>query len=419
MKKAHSSFNNQPEAAQPKQSSMMNMGIFEQFMMNAKQNKQTEKSQNGAEQLEKIEAVAKQLSQINQGDRSLSGNMVRPQFHQPNSFKTNNQSDVARPKLLESSSQVNKGLMNFKSFIQGNNKKSDNILMNLGALDKMANFLDQTLRSNMYRQSSHVSSNSLVKSNTFQLPSLTHHIQKSMMMQSLECYDAGAPSIIKEISRNQGSLLKDSNVSSLLANELPVVRLRKINQKFEKHIDEKYNQIVDMVKAFVQKEPDMLKYKQEGVTFYSRKLLKDFHKFLREYLIESQVPNLRFIGAVSTALRFNEIEIHTWCFGVYLFLVEDRVFFRQLRESLPRNESIILKFNRTEEMVISCAIFAKIQNNLKRSTSIFNQSRLDSDSKRLINALGLNDQLILQMYDQIFKFLDDPIRVHAVWKIIQ
>lgn len=72
----------------------------------------------------------------------------------------------------------------------------------------------------------------------------------------------------------------------------------------------------------------MIEYRKEGVTYYSRKLLKDFHKFLKTNLIESQVPNLKFIGAVSTALRFNEIEILTWCFGVYLLLVEDRIFFR-------------------------------------------------------------------------------------------
>ena len=72
----------------------------------------------------------------------------------------------------------------------------------------------------------------------------------------------------------------------------------------------------------------MIEYRKEGVTYYSRKLLKDFHKFLKTNLVESQVPNLKFIGAVSTALRFNEIEILTWCFGVYLLLVEDRIFFR-------------------------------------------------------------------------------------------
>lgn len=31
----------------------------------------------------------------------------------------------------------------------------------------------------------------------------------------------------------------------------------------------------------------MQEYKSEGVTFYSRKLLKDFHKFLKKNLVES------------------------------------------------------------------------------------------------------------------------------------
>jgi len=110
--------------------------------------------------------------------------------------------------------------------------------------------------------------------------------------------------------------------------------LYKINAKFEKHLYYKYNKIVDLVKDFLVTDKEMKIYKREGVTYYSRKLLKDFYKFLLTNLVESQVPNLKFIGAVSTALRFNEIEILTWCFGVYLFLIEDRIFFRFLKDKI-------------------------------------------------------------------------------------
>jgi len=79
----------------------------------------------------------------------------------------------------------------------------------------------------------------------------------------------------------------------------------------------------------------MNKYRNEGVTHYLAKLVKDFYRFLKSNLVESQVPNLRFVGAVSTALRFNEIEILTWCFGVYLLLIEDKIFFRLLKKSMP------------------------------------------------------------------------------------
>lgn len=73
----------------------------------------------------------------------------------------------------------------------------------------------------------------------------------------------------------------------LLTNDLPAVRLHKIHQKFEKHIKTKYNQVVKLVRDFVEKDESMKDYKQEGVTFYSRKMLKDFHKFLKKNLIES------------------------------------------------------------------------------------------------------------------------------------
>lgn len=75
-----------------------------------------------------------------------------------------------RPRTFDSAN-LNKGMANFKSFIQGSRTKNENILVNLGALDKMANFLDHTLRSNMYRQSS-LSSNSVIKSPNYTLPKM-------------------------------------------------------------------------------------------------------------------------------------------------------------------------------------------------------------------------------------------------------
>jgi len=89
-------------------------------------------------------------------------------------------------------------------------------------------------------------------------------------------------------------------------------------------------------------------------------MLRDFHKFLKTSLVESQVPALRLIGAVSLALRFNEIEIQTWCFSVYLLLIEDRIFFRLLKGKIGWDKTIHLKFRRADELVLSCAIFAKI-----------------------------------------------------------
>ena len=80
-------------------------------------------------------------------------------------------------------------------------------------------------------------------------------------------------------------------------------------------------------------------------------------------MVQSQVPDIRFIGAVSTALRFNEIEILSWCYGVYLLLVLDKVFFKMLRRLWQKETHI--QFRRLDELVVSCAIFAKILNNLE------------------------------------------------------
>jgi hypothetical protein len=141
------------------------------------------------------------------------------------------------------------------------------------------------------------------------------------------------------------------------------------------------------------------------------------------------VPNLKFIGAVSTALRFNEIEIQCWCFAVYLFLIEDRIFFKLLRSKVGDSAPSILKFRRTDELVLSCAIFSKIinsQNCDDYSSDKFEnnydqnlESVLDNDSLRLIESLDLDLDIIVKMYQQIKIVIDDPIRIHAIWKIVQ
>ena len=72
---------------------------------------------------------------------------------------------------------------------------------------------------------------------------------------------------------------------------------------------------------------------------------------------------------------------------------------------------IILKFKSPEQMIIVTAIFAKMINN--QEANVFNQIRIDEDSHRLIGVLGLNDALILKMYKQIYKTLNDPVRIYT------
>lgn len=105
----------------------------------------------------------------------------------------------------------------------------------------------------------------------------------------------------------------------------------------------------------------------------------------------------------------------TWCFGVYLLLVEDRIFYRCLKQKLGA-EKVILKFRRADELVISCAIFAKML--ISHPQTSERPSQIDMDSKRLIESLNLDQELLLQMFNQIVSSLDEPIRVHAVWKVI-
>lgn len=65
------------------------------------------------------------------------------------------------------------------SYVQSNYRKN---FINLGALDKMNNFLDLTQRANMMRQNSDISQRTQKILNV-KLPSLSEHIHKTQMMQ--------------------------------------------------------------------------------------------------------------------------------------------------------------------------------------------------------------------------------------------
>jgi hypothetical protein len=151
------------------------------------------------------------------------------------------------------------------------------------------------------------------------------------MLQDLECYSSRAQGILKEIKFDYKSAKLSAKQLQGPGSELPTVLLQKAKNKFDKQAEVKLVKIIDKVKQFLATDDIMKAYKKNGVTYYSRKLLKDFHKFLKANLVAPQVPNLPFIGALSTALRFNEIEIQCWCFAVYLFLIEDRIFFKLLK----------------------------------------------------------------------------------------
>ena len=141
------------------------------------------------------------------------------------------------------------------------------------------------------------------------MPSLSQMPRATTMLQDLECYSSRAQGILKEIKFDYKSAKLSAKQLQGPGSELPTVLLQKAKNKFDKQAEVKLVKIIDKVKQFLATDDIMKAYKKNGVTYYSRKLLKDFHKFLKANLVAPQVPNLPFIGALSTALRFNEIEI--------------------------------------------------------------------------------------------------------------
>lgn len=64
-----------------------------------------------------------------------------------------------------------------------------------------------------------------------------------------------------------------------------------------------------------------------------------------------------FLGHICTAMMLNEIEIISWCFILYTILSN----YQAVEAHIGDAASNIVKFNNPEELVIACAIFAKVR----------------------------------------------------------
>ncbi len=60
-----------------------------------------------------------------------------------------------------------------------------------------------------------------------------------------------------------------------------------------------------------------------------------------------------FLGHICTAMMLNELEIIAWCYTIYLMLTYNLI------DEVVGKDSIV-KFRNPDELVIACAIFAKV-----------------------------------------------------------
>lgn len=112
------------------------------------------------------------------------------------------------------------------------------------------------------------------------------------MLQDLECYSSRAQGLLKEMKFDYKMAKHNAKKLQGPGNELPTVILQRAKQNFDRKAEDKFVMILDSVKHFLATDEVMRAYKKNGVTYYSRKLLKDFHKFLKANLVAPQVPNL-------------------------------------------------------------------------------------------------------------------------------
>jgi len=80
-------------------------------------------------------------------------------------------------------------------------------------------------------------------------------------------------------------------------------------------------------------------------------------------------------------MMLNELEIITWCYAIYL-LLDHRLISQEL------GEESILKFASSEELVLTCGIFAKFACN----------DINDQHTLCIIEKLNLNKDLIVSMF---------------------
>jgi len=66
-----------------------------------------------------------------------------------------------------------------------------------------------------------------------------------------------------------------------------------------------------------------------------------------------QVVNKEYLGHICTVMMLNELEIITWCYGIYLLLE-----YSLIKENYGKES--VLKFSNPEELVLACSIFAKV-----------------------------------------------------------
>jgi hypothetical protein len=85
--------------------------------------------------------------------------------------------------------------------------------------------------------------------------------------------------------------------------------------------------------------------------------LHNFNNFLIANLKKLQKSTLELIKLVIFAIRLNDNEILKFFHSIYLFLIEDKIFFKNLTNIIPE-EKLLLKFRSDEEMIVTCGVFA-------------------------------------------------------------
>ena len=100
------------------------------------------------------------------------------------------------------------------------------------------------------------------------------------------------------------------------------------------------------------------------MTYLTRTLVNDFHKQLSLVLNPEEVLDKVFLGHICTAMMLNEFELVVWCFALYTILNQYQTIEDLIRDSEYKVN--LIKFTSSEELVLACAIFAKVTHTLSK-----------------------------------------------------
>lgn len=159
---------------------------------------------------------------------------------------------------------------------------------------------------------------------------------------------------------------------------------------------------------------------QSGVTYLTRVLINDFYKQLSLCkfnilnvldILERQLVNKQYLGHLCTVMMFNELEIISWCYTMYLLLTYDEIKYHLEKDGKSHSE---VKYCNRDELVLAAAIFAKVKYKFNNFQFACNNED-EEHANYVIGTLNLKKDLLINQFKSIEYLIDDAVAMDAFY----